>query len=903
MTTLFDGRDIDALEARLRVLARTEQVPGLGGRTWWQLLYDPEPGPLGEPAPDPRSPDRALLRVLAELQSGLGAHLDALPDRLRGQWLRDVLGIPPATAVPDVVPAVFAPDPARLPVVVPAQTEVRAKDGGGRARRYRTTAPLTVHGTAVSAVRAYRAVRDADGAVRDTAVEWADQTAAFAPFAAAPTDATPRAPHRCRFASPQLALSGRGSLQQVTVTFAGLAPALLDGVRWLHSTAEGPREVTSAVRTSTAVELTVAGACAPDPASGETLPWIEAVLPTEAATLDDDALSAVFSDVTLTVRVEDLPADGAYAGDAKLDTEKEFHPFGPVPRRGEVFQVVSDEAFAKPLGRLGVRLVAAPRPQAIFDLDITLVLDSLEVRGTSSAWIQLVSMQPHVSWQRRVADRWREFHDGGSWPVSRAEDAVPNAGAAEPFTEPSLQGGKLGRALRLVLSGGDLGWEAYQAQLAQFAADVANGDRTVSASDLTPPDPPALVGVTITYQTVAVRPERVYATDGWAVRMWDTGSFPVFAVPVDIGPEVADAATLDLGLALPDTALGSTVSLYLDVESADVGALRGASTWSVRTPGGWLEAAVDDGTRGLRQSGLLHVVAPAEWQWGSPESGDLAGVARWLRLTSTEPGRLGALLAVVPDVAEAAQEGRPALVEPEVALAPGEVKGLVGSIAGIKKVTNLPGRRGRSAEGPRDTGYLRRGSGYHRHRDRAVQAWDYEELARLEVPDLAAVRCLPHTCAVGGTRPGSVALVVVPAGTEPMPVPTVAMAERIETALRRRMPVTATLAVLSPAYHPVSVTADVVLAPRVPALVGKQAVLERLEAWLHPAKARPVRFGRPLFTSQVVAFLESIDVVDRVSSFALFDASGPAPDPIVPEQAWGLVASSGSHTITVRELL
>ena len=902
MTALLDGRDADALEARLRVLARAEEVPGLGGRTWWQLLYDPEHGPLGEPATDARSPDRALLRVLAELESGLGAHLDSLPDRLRGEWLRDVLRIPLSPAVPDVAPVVFTPDPARLPVVVPARTEVRAKDGAGRARRYRTSAPLTVHGTLLGPVRAYRAVRDANGAVRDAAAEWTDRTVPFAPFASAPSDATPRARHRCRLASPHLALSGRGALQQITVTFTGLAPALLDGVQWLHSTVDGPQEVTSAVYTSTAVELTVAGPCAADPASCEVLPWIEAVLPPDAGILDDDALSAVFSDATLTVRVEDLPADAAYAGDAKLDTEKEFHPFGAVPRRGEVFQVVSGEAFAKPLGKLGVELVAAPRPPVTFGLHLNLVLDDLADRGTSSALLERVSMQPHVSWQRRVGDRWREFYDGGSWPVSRAEAAVPNASAGVPFTEPSLQGGKLGPALRLVLSGGDLGWEAYQAQLAQFAADVAN-KRTVSASNLTPPDPPALVRVTITYETVAVRPERVSSADGWALRTWENGSFPVFSVPVDIGPEVADAAILDLGLVLPDTALGSTVSLYLDVESADVGALQGASSWSVRTAAGWLEAAVDDGTHGLRQSGLLHVVAPAEWQWSSPESGDLAGVARWLRLTSTEPGRLGALLAVVPDVAEAAQEDLPAPVEPEVPLAPGQVKGLVGSIAGIKKVANLPGRPGRSAEGPRDPGYLRRGSGYHRHRDRATQAWDYEELARLEVPDLAAVRCLPHTCAVGTPRPGSVALVVVPAGAEPMPVPTVAMAERIESALRARMPVTATLAVLSPAYHPVSVTADIVLSPRVPALVGKQAVLERLEAWLHPAKARPVRFGRPLFTSQVVDFLESLDVVDRVSSFALLDASGPAPDPILPEQAWGLVASAGLHTITVREQL
>jgi hypothetical protein len=900
MTGIFDGRDADALEARLRTLARSEPVPGLVDTTWHQLLYD-EADDASYPTGLP--PDRALLRVLTELESGVGAHLDALPDRLRGQWLRDVLGIPTVGAVADVVPVVFTADPARLPVLVPARTEVRAKDGDGRERRYRTSAALTVHGTVVTAVRAYRAVRAEGDTVRDTAAEWTDRARPFAAFAQAPADTAPRAPHRCRVASPELALSGRGQVQQVTVTFTGLDTRLLDRARWWHSTPEGPQQVTSAVPRGDRVVLTVDGICGPDPASGEELPWLEVALPPDADRLDRDALGAVFSDVTITVRVELLPADTAYAGDAKLDTEKEFQPFGPVPRRGDVFQVVSEEAFAKPLATLGVTFVPAPRPTEIVNLDLGLMIGNLTTRGTATSILARVSMEPEMLWQRRRADRWDTLDRGGSWPVSRSEDTVPGASALEPFSEPTVLGGKAVRALRVVLSGGDLGWEAYQAALAQFAADVANGAVNVSASDLTPPDPPALVGVTITYETPAVRPARVTRTDGWAVRPWESGAFPVFTVPVDIGPQVPDAATLDLGLSLPDTALGSTVSVYLDVESADVGALQGASTWSVRTPGGWREAMVDDGTHGLRQSGLLHVVAPADWQWGSPDSGDVAGTARWLRLTSTEPGRLGALVAVLPDVAEAAQEGRPELVTPEVALAPGEVKGLVGSIAGIKKLANLPGRRGRRAEGRQDASYLCRGSGYHRHRERAVQAWDYEELARLEIPDLAAVRCLPHTCAVGRTLPGSVALVIVPAGAEPMPVPTVAMAERIESALRRRMPVTATLAVLSPTYHPVSVTADIVLAPRVPALVGKREVLDRLEAWLHPAKARPVRFGRPLFTSEVVAFLESLDVVDRVGSFAMHDESGPAPDPVVPEQAWGLVASSGSHAITVREQL
>ena len=264
----------------------------------------------------------------------------------------------------------------------------------------------------------------------------------------------------------------------MTVTFAGPAPALLDRARWWHSTAEGPKEVTSAVRKSAAVVLTIAGACAPDPASGEALPLLEVRMPTDAGALDADALTAVFSDVTLTVRVEALPADAAYAGDAKLDTEKEFQPFGPVPRRGDVFHMVSEEAFAKPLGRLGVELVPAPRPDNI-RLDLSVVIGNLEVHGWSGPLLELFSMRPELRWQRRVEGRWTRLADGGSWPVSHREGTVPNArvpdqGTREPFSEPTIQGGKPGRAVRVVLSGGDLGWEAYQARLAQFAADVAN---------------------------------------------------------------------------------------------------------------------------------------------------------------------------------------------------------------------------------------------------------------------------------------------------------------------------------------------------------------------------------------------------------------------------------------------
>jgi hypothetical protein len=99
----------------------------------------------------------------------------------------------------------------------------------------------------------------------------------------------------------------------------------------------------------------------------------------------------------------------------------------------------------------------------------------------------------------------------------------------------------------------------------------------------------------------------------------------------------------------------------------------------------------------------------------------------------------------------------------------------------------------------------------------------------------------------------------------------------------------------------VSVSAHLVLARGVPALVGRQRVLDLLEAWLHPTRTQPLRFGRTLFASEVVAFLESLDVVDRVASFALADADGVVSDPVEVDPDYGLVASSGAHALTVEE--
>lgn len=906
-TPIIDPRDFDDVVARLAMLASGRDVPSIDETpppTWHELLF------AGTRFDDLTQPDRALLTAFAQLAAGLGIHLNTLPDALRAAWLRNVVEVPIVPVLPDIVPITFAAVDETAPVVVPEGAEIRAKDDAGNDRRYLTTQPLTVHSTGVTAVRAYGAVRADNGRIADSMASWDDIGRPFAPFA---IDPAPLAHHRCRFVDPILAISAAGALSQVTIAFSGLDTRLLRNARWFQSTDTGPIEIVATAPTNSTVRLEITSTCTVDIDSGDAAPWVEVSLPPTTPDLDVDALSAAFTDVSLSVRVEGLPADAAFANDGKLDLEKEAQPFGPVPKRGDAFYVRSDEAFSKPLSRLGVGLGIVPTVGESWPPGLPGPWHVTEILGLKKVpskgyfdWSEIVAGDDlaDVTWQHRVGGAWQELDSRHGALIDLSEISVTTSQPLVGFSEPSSQAGTVGRAVRAVLIGGDLGWADYQSRLADFAAKAVN-QKPVSAKDLLPPEPPSITRASITYQTAAVRPHKVVSTDGWAQRQWPAVAgepyFP-FRIPVTLGSGGEScAAAIDIGLAIGDTALGGSLSLYFDVAPAKIGASNGTNEWSIETTEGRRPAVVSDGTHGLRQSGLLRVAIPVDWVRGSAESGEPDGDSRWLRLASTEPGRLGALRAVSPDTVEAAQTARPDLVDPSRSLAPGQVKGLVSAIAGIKKVTNLAGRPGRTDETP--DAYLRRGSGLHRHRDRAVQVWDYEELARLAAPDAAAIRCLPHTCRNGGLRPGDVALIVIPAGAELSPTPTVALAERIETALRPHMPLTASLTILAPEYELVSIDAHAVLASGVAGFVGRQTILDRLEEWLHPTHTQPLRFGRALFASEVVTFLESLDVVDRLVRFAMTDSRGGTTELVQVDPDRGLIASSGKHAVTVEEQL
>jgi hypothetical protein len=888
--------------------AAARLTPFAGAATWYDALF--ESGPDGTDRLSlPTEPDRALLAALAEEYAALDAHAATLPDRAHVAWLEEILRIPRLPVVPDRVVAHVTVDPKLAPAVVPRDTRLRGgKDAFKNERRYRTLDALTAHGAALAGVRSLAPGGTAPGL---------PGIAGSAPTFPLDPSTGPDAPHTLRVHSPALAFEG-GDLT-ARLTFGGATGvAGLTGAVWRYSKADGTfSATTSGTVSGSTVTITLTGGCgAPE---GGT-PWIECVVPAAVPVPETLAFS------TLTVRVmarTPFVPQAAFHNDGAVDVTKEFQPFGAVAKRGDAFYLRADEAFGKALATLTISVSLMPGGGGLISssaggsgIPIN-VLDSLQYHlenardklggafgSVEEDWDGIYELledsgEPTVRWQRRVDGAWAAFGSASD----RFETVGPVNLGGPVGSEPFAVAGQPGHYVRAFLSEGDFGWTAYQAAVANFATRAVAGT-TPKPVMPTPPVPPIASLITVSYTTAPVPATRVESTSGWRhATKPGTGTFRPFRRAVS---DTGAPGMVAVGFELPDTALGSTVSVWFDVDSASpCGAADPVDArWQWWDGSAWQDLAVADGSRQLRESGLLRFVAPLGWQ---PLCSDVsAGSGRWIRLVTSAPDRLGVVRDVVLDavLAEFVSGAADPATDPSsaTALPPGTIKGTLSPIRGVKKVTNLASVRGRAPEA--DQPYLVRASARPRHRDRALTPWDYEQRVALAFSEVAAVRCLPHTNRDGERDPGKVGLVVVPdRPLDPAPRPSVSLTERVVDALAPVRPMGAEVVVLCPLYAAVSVVATIRLRRGIAALTGKEAITGALEAVLHPTSTRPTRWGRSLYASTLISFLERQPSVDVVTAFDLRDAAGSSVELVEVDPCRGLYCSSGSLQITCEEQL
>ncbi|WP_329311137.1 putative baseplate assembly protein [Streptomyces sp. NBC_01262] len=218
--------------------------------------------------------------------------------------------------------------------------------------------------------------------------------------------------------------------------------------------------------------------------------------------------------------------------------------------------------------------------------------------------------------------------------------------------------------------------------------------------------------------------------------------------------------------------------------------------------------------------------------------------------------------------------------------AEGTVVTLKSAVPSIDSVTHDEPASGGSAWEPLDR-VRERGPRALRHRDRAVTAEDFQDLAFACSAEVARVRAWPPSrfdpfdlwLDPADPQPGSahaeaeadagrVGVVVVPDSSAPRPVPGLGLLRRVEEYLRARCGPTTALWVTGPEWIEVTVAATVVpSSPDVAGTVGGQ-VEQTLERFLHPLTGGPDgagwAFGREPHRSDLYAAIEAVDGVDHV---------------------------------------
>ncbi|WP_087666687.1 putative baseplate assembly protein [Caballeronia humi] len=189
-----------------------------------------------------------------------------------------------------------------------------------------------------------------------------------------------------------------------------------------------------------------------------------------------------------------------------------------------------------------------------------------------------------------------------------------------------------------------------------------------------------------------------------------------------------------------------------------------------------------------------------------------------------------------------------------------------------------------------------------RHRDRAVCAEDYADLARRASPQVARAMCrgardLSKTGASNQPEQGVVSVLIVPHSADAEPQPARALLERVRSYLLARCAAGVEVILLGPAYLRASVDAQIVVASGASPVRVAAACEARVNAFLHPvtgnAGGEGWSFGEIPHASDLLAMLRIVDGIDHVRGLRIFfDAS----EPDLRERGDFLVCA-GRHTI------
>ncbi|MDN3670816.1 baseplate J/gp47 family protein [Echinicola jeungdonensis] len=229
----------------------------------------------------------------------------------------------------------------------------------------------------------------------------------------------------------------------------------------------------------------------------------------------------------------------------------------------------------------------------------------------------------------------------------------------------------------------------------------------------------------------------------------------------------------------------------------------------------------------------------------------------------------------------------------------------------IKSISQpFPSFGGRKVEA--DIPYYRRISERLRHKQRAINLWDYEHLILESFPEIYKVKCLNHTSEQGFQSPGDVTVILIPDTIQQAVFdiyePRVSQATLVKVGefINQLNSFHVKADIINPNYEEVQIELKVKFHEGYDENFYltqiQEDVKKFLSPWAYDQKAT-VEFGVTLHRSQIIHYLEQLDYVDYLENLKLLILAESSIDPCNPiyEEVTGKesVAPSNPKSILV----
>lgn len=348
-------------------------------------------------------------------------------------------------------------------------------------------------------------------------------------------------------------------------------------------------------------------------------------------------------------------------------------------------------------------------------------------------------------------------------------------------------------------------------------------------------------------------------------------------------PQYQAEGALYLGIdkLLPPQSL--SILFQLSEGSADPEVEKAELAWAYLKGSEWVQltnsAILTDTTNGLLNTGIVQIEIPGDATQGSYL---MPGELHWLRITCDDnTAAISDTIAVATQVVSATFSSSQVAESHFVNLLPPEsITETLEFTPGIRKITQpYTSSKGKPAE--KDTKFYNRISERLRHKNRALNMWDYERMVLEQFPEIYKVKCLPATHEQNNRALGTVNVLVIPEIKGKLPfnpfepkVPANVIF-KVQEFLDRHTPAYADVSVSNPTFLQMMVRCVVKFKEGYNEGFYKPKLIEEIKRFLAPwayNQEGEITIGGSIYASVIINFIAERPYIEYVANMKLFQS-------------------------------